>query len=88
MKIHKVVQTSGRFTKFTNSCVRAGDSQKLISSCVRSEDSRNSCVRAERLQNSQPFVQPVVGAPVDADRVPVETGAEPIHHVSLPSLRW
>ena len=44
-------------------------------------------VRAERLQNSQPcdsserddaFVQPVVEDPVDADRVPVETGAEPI----------
>ena len=53
----------------------------------RAEDSQKLCVRAERLQNSQPcgsstrddaFVQPVVEDPVDADRVPVETGAEPI----------
>ena len=52
------------------------------------------CVRAERLQNSQPcgssmsddaFVQPVVEDPVDADRVPVETGAEPISIPCEPS---
>ena len=52
----------------------------------RAEDSQK-CVRAERLQNSPPcgsakrgdaFVQPVVEDPVDADRVPFETGAEPV----------
>ena len=65
-------------------CVRARGSQK---SWKRAEDFQRLCVRAERLQNSQPcgsskrgdaFVQPVVEDPVDADRVPVGTGAEPI----------
>ena len=82
------MRTSRSFTEscvrnVKNSCVRAEDSQK---SWKRAEDSQK-CVLAERLQNSQPcgsskrddaFVQPVVEDPVDADRVPVETGAEPI----------
>ena len=60
-----------------------GDSQNW---CVRAEHSQK-CIRAERLQNSQPgdsskrddaFAQPVVEDPVDADRVLVQTGAEPI----------
>ena len=46
---------------------------------METEDSQK-CVRAKRLSSKRDdaVVQPVVGDPVDADRVPVETGAEPI----------
>ena len=85
-EIHKIPGNScARAGDSQKSCVRAEGSQKL---CVRAEDSRTSCVRTEGWQNSQrscgaskrddAFVQPVVEDPVDADRVPVETGAEQI----------
>ena len=83
-----VMHTSRRFTK---SCVRARDSLK---SWRRAQDSQKLCVRAERVQNSQPcgsskrdgaLVQPVVEDPVDADRFLVETGAEPFSVPCEPS---
>ena len=63
----------------------AGDSEK---SHVRAEDSQNSCLRIDGLQNSQStcgssksddaIVQPVVEDPVDNDRILVAAGAKPI----------
>ena len=88
-----------------NSCVRAEGSQPLQESCVRAEDSQNSwkraeasqkCVRAERLQNSQPcgsskrddaFVQPVVIQLTLTEFLLRQVRSQSPYHVSLPSLR-
>ena len=66
------------------SCVRVGDSQKSHGDELKI---RKTACELKRLHNSQPrdsckrddaFVQPVVEDPGDADRVLVETRAEPL----------
>ena len=79
--------------KVHHRCKSHAYEQEIHKVMKRAEDSQK-CVRAERLQNSQScgsskrddaFVQPVVENPVDADRVRVETGAEPIPLPCAPS---